>query len=686
MRTNQVLICVLLLAAGGVGLTGQNQVFLGAQKSAAVPQADEDLRRAAGRQWPAVSGDWGNTRYSTLNQINTQNVAKLGAAWTSETFMPAAAARTMPLVHNGLMFLTVPPSVYALDAKTGKTVWRFQAGAQAGMGAPGREGVAVGEGLVFVGLSDARLIALRETTGELVWNMYVGDKARDKGQVASGAPLYAGGLVSIGLSADNGWRGQVVALDARTGKESWRFFAVPAPGDPGSETWPKNNPIWQRGGGAVWLVGAADPDLGLIYYVTGNGVPQLAGEGRPGDNLYLCSIVALDMKTGKLRWHHQVIRHDIWEGDISISPILYDAEVGGRRTKAIAAMRADGYLFMLDRENGKPLTRIEDRRVPQDTLQKAAATQPYPSGADSALPACEYWKSQTLPRGFELSCAHFTPASVDKPNLLTPTFGMRVAPMSFSLDTGYFYVTGSAALGWLRRDENPWFFSNAFNQRVPGLNRLGHGVLAAIDSRTNKVVWKKEFRPGRPGGAMTTAGGLMFQMSPDGNLEAYDAMNGSVRWQFQTGAPGGPPLSYEIDGEQYVAAITTGGVWAFKIGGSLPQAAAPPRPPQPLFAGDVVNTTQIETAALIRDTGFTGFHYMTDEYAFSPFRARVKRGAQVTWRNNGLLVHTIVAEDGSWTTGRLNTADVGGVTFDKAGTYTYFCKEHPWTVGQIIVE
>jgi plastocyanin/outer membrane protein assembly factor BamB len=497
--------------------------------------------------------------------------------------------------------------------------------------------------------------------------------------------VYAGGLVSVGLSADNGWRGQVVALNGKTGDEAWRFFAVPAPGEPGSESWPKGSPIWQRGGGAIWLVGASDPDLGLVYYVTGNGVPQLAGEGRPGANLYLCSVVAIDMKTGKLRWHYQVIRHDIWEADIAISPVLYDAQVDGRSRKAIAAMRADGYLFMLDRESGKPLTKIDERRVTQDGLQKTAATQPFPAGADSALPGCDTWKTASLPRGFDLSCDFYTPASFEKPNLLTPTFGMRVAPMAYSPDTGYFYAIGNASLGWLRRDENPWFFSNAFNQRVPGLNTLSHGVLAAIDSRTNRIVWKKEFRPGRPSGAMTTAGGLMFQSAPDGNFQAYDARTGNLLWQFQLGAAGGPPLSYEVAGEQYIAAVTAAGVWAFKLGGTLPQAPAPARQPQELFTGQVTDTRQIETASLIRDTGFTGFHYMTDEYAFNPYRARVKRGTQVTWRNNGLMVHTIVAQDGSWTTGPLNTADVGAVTFDKVGSYAYLCKEHPWAVGQILV-
>jgi glucose dehydrogenase len=394
-------------------------------------------------EWLTVGGDWANTRHSSLSYITPENVTKLGGAWTSQKFDQAASSRAMPVVKDGLMFVTVPPSVYALDAKTGATVWRFQAGGgrgqapvQDGLGSPAREGVAVAEGLVFVGLSNARVIALNQKTGTLVWNQYVGDNPRDKGQVVSGAPLHAGGLVSVGLSADNGWRGQVVALNPKTGKEAWRFFAIPGDGDKGHETWPRNE-SWKRGGGAVWLVGAADPDLGLLYYVTGNGVPQLGGEGRAGDNLYLCSVVALDAATGRVRWYYQVIRHDIWEGDISIAPVLYDTQIDGRPRKAIAAMRADGYLFMLDRESGKPLMKVEDRSVPQDTFQKTAPTQPFPVGADRVLPDCDEWRKQATPKVFEIGC-FFTAASVQKPNVLAPNYGTRVAPMSFNPQTGYF--------------------------------------------------------------------------------------------------------------------------------------------------------------------------------------------------------------------------------------------------------
>jgi len=234
---------------------------------------------------------------------------------------------------------------------------------------------------------------------------------------------------------------------------------------------------------------------------------------------------------------------------------------------------------------------------------------------------------------------------------------MRVAPMSYSPQTGYFYAVGERSLKWLRRSEDPYFFSNAFNSRVPGINELTMGVMGAIDSKTGKLAWKKEFKlgAGRPAGTMATAGG--------------------------------PAASFEIDGEQYIALITSANVWAFKLGGSLkPQTAPPAARPAEAIVGPTTDTRQIETASLIRDNAFTGARYLTDEFAFNPYRAKVKAGTQVTWRNNGRMVHTVVAQDGSWTTGPLDPAGVAGVTFDKPGTYTYICKEHPWAYAQVIVE
>ena len=283
---------------------------------------------------------------------------------------------------------------------------------------------------------------------------------------------------------------------------------------------------------------ALDPELGLDFYVTGNAVPQYGGEYRPGDNLYTDCVIALDAKTGKLRWYYQMVHHDIWEADIAEAPVLFEAQIDGQTRKAIGAMRTDGYLFMLDRTTGTPLGRIEERPVPQDAYQKTAKTQPYPVGAEPVLPDCDYWKAQPIPSGFDLGC-FFTPASVDKPNLLVPVYGMRATPMAFDPQTRYFYATGNAALQWFRRTKDPDFFTLGFSNRAPGLNKLGYGVLAAIEGRTDKIAWKKEIRNGKPTGALATAGGLVFQMAGDGNFQAYDAQNGSLLWQFQTGTPTG---------------------------------------------------------------------------------------------------------------------------------------------------
>ena len=556
------------------------------------------------------------------------------------------------------------------------------------MGTPDREGVALGDGLVFFGTSDARVVALREDTGELVWNEYVGEDARDKGQGISGAPVYAGGIVSVGLSADNGWRGQVVGLDGKTGKEVWRWFAVPAPGEPGSETWPKTAQ-WKFGGGALWLAGVADEEAGLVYYVTGNGVPQLSGENREGDNLYICAIVALDMKTGALKWHFQTIRHDIWEADMSVSPILFDAQVDGRTVKAVGAIRPDGWVFSFDRITGKPLQTLEERSVPQDRFQKTAATQPFVAGGEAVLPDCDWWKTQPIPNRFEIGC-HYQAVSIDRPNVLLPYYGMRVAPMAYSPQTRYFYAVGERSLRWLRRAEDGYFFSTAFSGRVPGIDRLETFVMAAIDSATHTIVWRRELAPGagRPSGVLTTAGGLLFHAAPDGNFNAHDARTGEIVWQFRTGSPaGGPAASFEVNGEQFITLVTSTNVWAFKLGGTLPQQAPlPPRTEPELFVGPVAETTQVETAALQRDMAFTGARFMTDEYQFSPYRTKVAVGATVTWRNNGTMIHSAVGEDGSWSTGPIDPAGVAAVTFSKPGTYVYTCREHPWAYAQIIVE
>ena len=199
----------------------------------------------------------------------------------------------------------------------------------AGEALPNIAGAAFGEGLVFVGLRDGQLVALREGTGEMVWATPAWRHPRKKGESIAAAPTYADGIVLVGV-ANGDWalRGRVVGFDAKTGKKLWTFFTVPGPGEPGHDTWPKDNDSWSTGGAGVWLVGVVDPDLGLAYFQTGNAVPMYGGEIRKGDNLYTASVVALEIKTGKLRWHYQVVRHDLWDADIATPLLLYDARTG----------------------------------------------------------------------------------------------------------------------------------------------------------------------------------------------------------------------------------------------------------------------------------------------------------------------------------------------------------------------
>ena len=334
-------------------------------------------------------------------------------------------------MKNGVLILPAGESVLALNAKTGDTIWTWQFGKTEDRSAEGRSqrspmesiagealpnvaGAAFGEGLVFVGLRDGQVVALREATGEMVWATPLGDTPRKKGESIAAAPTYAAGVVLVGL-ANGDWalRGRVAGLDAKTGKKLWTFFTVPGPGEPGHDTWPKDNDSWSTGGAGVWLVGVVDADLGLAYFQTGNAVPMYGGEIRKGDNLYTASVVALDIKTGKLRWHYQVVRHDLWDADIATPLLLYDAQQGGSRRKALAAMRADGYLFLLDRETGKPLFPVEDRKVTQDKFLNTAPTQPFPVGADSLLPDCRYWKDK-VPAPFVLDCTGFAPPTLNQ--------------------------------------------------------------------------------------------------------------------------------------------------------------------------------------------------------------------------------------------------------------------------------
>ena len=702
----------------------------------------DDRFTSSGEEWPLVGGDWGNQRYSTLSQINAQNIKNLRGAWISDRLADAATSRAMPVVRDGLMFITTQTRVHALDARTGQTVWSHNpatddattagevvpgepgfeavtgfriAVMKGGQIVPNTQGVAVAEGLVFVGLYGGEVIALREKTGERVWRQQVGDDPPARGQGISAAVSYANGVVFTGtVNGDFGNRTRAAALDAATGRILWRFYVVPGPGGPGHETWPQDSENWKIGGGGIWKVAAIDQDLGLVYYGTGNAFPGYAGELRAGDNLYTSSVLALEMLTGKLRWHRQLIHHDLWEGDMRQPLVLYDIEMDGRTRKAIGALRTDGYYFIFDRETGEPLIPIEERPVPQDRTVNTAPTQPYPVGIKRMVPDCTEWDGvvpaewkAAAPPGFQFRCSDFVPPSpnITMPQYVMPGGSTGTAPMSYSPKTGYLYMFASGgSFRWrTRRAPDPNFFGAGSSVRIPGRRPAGLNLLGALDGRTGEVVWKKDARRialGLGGTLVTASGLLIYTVPADGTLEMVDASTGDLLFAMPTGASpgsgGGAPTTYEIDGEQYVAVAWGPEVRAFKLGGTLPMAAVSPRAasaPETSgtesreFSGRIQDTDAIEVATLIQDLGNNGgTRYFVDEYAFNPYRARVEVGERVVFGNNGTVTHTVVALDGSWTTGPIIAAQNVALLFHTAGNYGYYCKDHPWSYGQVIVE
>lgn len=641
-----------------------------------------------------------------LSQIDTRTVSRLGAAWISEPFAEGATSRMTPLVHDGLMFLGAGPQLMALDARTGKKVWltRMQgtrkkvtsstgdaiADEQAS-GAPSTRawGLGLGGGLVFVGLMNGHVVALREKTGEVVWDRLVSTAPL---AIASGVictPLYVDGVLYLSLGHETS-QGQLLALDATTGDVIWRVTTIPEPGEPGGETWPQDNKSWPRGGAHAWASSAADPALGLVYFVTSNAGPPSGGRIRPGDNLFSVSLIAVEMKSGRFRWHRQLIHHDVWEADLSVPPVLLEVRSQGRTRSAVAAIRGDGYLFAFDRATGEPLVPIDERPVPQNPDLFTAPTQPFPRGADSILASCESWRDK-VPAGFVLGCM-FEPPATDVPNRLTQFASVRIAPMSVHRETGYVIAQGTNSLMWLGTADDPYVWTTNINgTRVPGFPRPT-ATVAAIDPRTSKVVWRKElpsyddsgYRSN--GGSLSTAGDLVFHQGGDGTLQAYDVRSGATLWRFQTDFALGDasPMSYAVEGRQYVAFIAGAKVWAFTLDGKLPQAPKFVPPKWEDVRGPIEDTNEIETLTLEPAFGH-GRRYQLNEYAFSPYRARVSVGTTVKFINNGYKPRTIVARDGSWSTPLLAPTQVATIRFDRPGAFLYYAKEYPWSYGQIIV-
>jgi quinohemoprotein ethanol dehydrogenase len=574
-----------------------------------------ELAAAPRTGWITNGGSTWNQRYSPLDEIDTSNVKDLKGVWRIHLRKSAVAAKysaeSQPVVYKGTLYVsTGEDDVFAVDVKSGKIVWRYrgklnQAISTICCGWLSR-GVAIGEGKVYLGRLDGKLVALDQRTGKLVWTAQVGSWQR--GETITNAPLYWNGLVITGLSGGEfGLRGRVAAYDAKTGKERWRFYTVPGPGEVGHDSWPKANNAWKHGGGPVWQTPSVDPKLGLLYFSTGNAAPDLDGSGRAGDNLFTASIVALDARTGKYRWHYQMVHHDIWDYDAPSPTVLFDLKIDGKLRHGIGEAEKTGWLYLLDRATGKPLFPIPEKAVPQDARQRTARTQPIPSydpfiahrptpaqvEAISALAKkATVSNSKTLPVvGATDIYTPFWRKSIVV-NVPGPQGGTNWQPSSYDPDTHMFYVCAQAApSGYTAHTGQPAKQSKVQAIEVgsvftaPGFGD-NPGTFTAIDATSGKIVWQKHWPESCYAGSASTAGGLVFVGRNGGQLEAYDAKSGDRVWRFQTGAGANDaPTIFEQDSTEYLAFYAGGNalaatphgddLWLFSLHGKVGPAAPP---------------------------------------------------------------------------------------------------------------
>jgi quinohemoprotein ethanol dehydrogenase len=605
-----------------------------------------------------------------------------------------------PLVIDGVMYIpTGNDDIFALDARNGKKIWEYnsdipQVNDLICCGWDNR-GVAAGDGRIYSGQLDGSFVALDQKTGKVAWRTQLEDY--HDGYSITGATRYYDGLVFSGMSGgENGVRGRVYALDARTGAEVWRFYTIPGPNDIGGNSWPNDGFSYLHGGGTVWQAPTIDPELGMMYFTTGNAGPW-NGDTRPGDSLFATSFVALDYKTGQYKWHFQEVHHDIWDFDAPSPTILFDQTYNGQPRKGIFQCGKTGWCYILDRTNGQPLVGIVETPVPQEPRNNTSPTQPIPKG-DAFVDQC----GQPVP-DFPTTGCIFTPFW-DVPVVLRPTAsgGAEFSPMSYSPQTGYIYVTGNEADLALANKPIPYEQGRKY-VGVTISSVLGADItntLTALDTRTNKIVWQKHGKGEENKGTMSTAGGLMFTGQADGNMKAYDARTGDQLWSFQVGwGVGAPPMTYEVDGQQYVSVAVGGNrggvttldgdaVWSFSLNGTLDEvAAAPPVATKVEITGRVVKVGDaLATPLNLYDNVIYDGTVMVDDFFFTAKRVQASVGDTVSWKNNGALIHTATDSKGAWNTGDIAPGETKSVTFDAAGTYTYNCSPHPWMIGQVIVQ
>ena len=559
MRTGLKALSLAVMLVGGTQMAIADTkltkpVPLSGLSQARLNGADKD-----GKNWLHVNGGYSQQRFFPGSQINTGNVSKLKPAFIFQTQV-LESMETAPVVIDGVMFLTTSYNhIHAIDATTGKEFWHYKHK----MGpitvyccGPNNRGIAALDGMVYMATLDAKLVALDMKTGEVKWETQIADP--EKGYSETMAPLAVDGKILIGTNGgEYGIRGFVKAFDAKTGAEQWTFHTIPETGHEG--VWAKNDAtgrdmlrdinaekaelaanggdFYQTLGGGVWMTPAVDLATRTAYFVVGNPSPDLYGDIRPGDNLYTDSIVAVDLDSGAYKAHFQYVAHDVWDLDAVSPPVITQAKgKDGKMQKVVIHGGKTGHVYVHDAKTLE-LIRFSEAMVPQENMW----TLPTAEGARMLVGANG---------GVEWS-----------PMAVNPQLGMAYAanlhqPMTYHVEKAAY--PGGDKL-WL---------GGAF-KTIPSEAQWGR--LAAVNLNTGKVAWKADTEQPLMGGALATAGGLVFTGEGNGSFNAYDAKNGKKLWSFQAGAGvNAPPVSYMVNGKQYIAVAAGGNTQLdFKRGNSV---------------------------------------------------------------------------------------------------------------------
>ena len=508
-------------------------------------RADDLLVSPPEANWVSYNGDYTGRRYSRLSQITPTTVPQLRTEWVFHAHN-SNRLETTPVVVNGMMFVTAANDVSALDARTGQVVWHHSRAISEGLidDASGHinRGVAVWHDRVFMQTDNAHLVCLDARSGNQIWDVAYADWNKNYG--ATGAPLVVKDKVVVGTSGgDDGVRGFVAAYDAVTGKLAWRFWTIPGPGEFGSKSWPGQ--AYLRGGGTTWMPGTYDPALNLIYWGTSNPAPDFNDDMRPGDALYTDSVLALDPDTGTLKWYFQFTPHDLFDYDAVETPMLIDADYKGEPRKLLVQANRNGYVYVLDRTNGKFLsaTRFVEKlnwAKGIDELGRPIRTgvRPTPDGA------------RVCP-GYAGATNWYAP-SYNESTRMVYFMSLEECETFFSQPTQGF-------------QEGKEYYSTGV-KRIPG--ETSQKVLVAYSVDAGSISWKypQTGHGHSSGGTMTTAGGLLFFGDDAGSFEAVDTQTGKPLWHFNTGQNmSASPMSYAVAGKQYVAIAAGSNVFSFAL-------------------------------------------------------------------------------------------------------------------------